>query len=438
MPSRRRPARWLALALLLPLPALASGGDPAARVALLLAAVLLAAKLGAHLAVRFGQAAVLGELLAGLVLGNLDLAGFGALEGIASDPSIDLLARLGVILLLFEVGLESTVPQMLSVGWSALAVATLGVATPMALGFAVGAWLLPDAGFVTRAFLGATLSATSVGITARVLQDLGAGQSSEARTILGAAVIDDVLGLLLLSVVTGMAAAAAAGTGIAAGALLRTVVASLGFLVGALLLGIWLAPTYFRLAARLRGRGVLLAVGLALCFVLAWAADAVGLAAIVGAFAAGLVLEELHFRDFTSRGELGLEHLVEPIVGFLSPIFFVVMGMRTDLRAFAHPTAIGLAVALSLAAIVGKQACALGVIGRGTDRLTVGLGMIPRGEVGLIFASIGQQLSIGGRPVVGPDAYAALVIMVIVTTLVTPPLLAWRIRSRGAGATTSR
>jgi Kef-type K+ transport system membrane component KefB len=421
--------RWVLLALLAPLPALASGPDPAARVALALAVILGAAKLGAHVAVRLGQAAVLGELVAGLFLGNLDLLGLGVFEGYAADPSIDLLARLGVILLLFQVGLESTVRQMLSVGWSALLVATLGVVTPMALGFAIGAWLLPGAGFVSHAFIGATLSATSVGITARVMQDLGAGQSSEARTILGAAVIDDVLGLLLLSVVSGMAAAAAAGTGIDAGSILHTIGESLLFLVGSLLLGVWLAPRLFRQASRLRGGGVLLAAGLALCFVLSWAADAVGLAAIVGAFAAGLVLEELHYRDFTDRGEHGMEELVAPIVGFLSPIFFVVMGMRTDLRAFAQPGAVGLALALTVAAIAGKQACALGVLGRGTDRLTVGLGMIPRGEVGLIFANIGQQLVVGGVPLVSRETFAALVTMVVVTTLVTPPLLAWRIRS---------
>jgi Kef-type K+ transport system membrane component KefB len=422
--------RWILVAALVPLPALASGGDPAARVALALALILGAAKLGADVAVRLGQAAVLGELVVGLVLGNLDLVGVRLFDGIATDPSVDLLARLGVILLLFQVGLEATVRQMLSVGWSALLVATLGVVTPMALGILVGAWLLPGAGFITNAFIGATLSATSVGITARVMQDLGAGQSNEARTILGAAVIDDVLGLLLLSVVSGMAVAAAAGTGIAAGTILHTIGESLLFLVGSLLLGIWLAPHFFRLASRLKGGGVLLAGGLVLCFVLSWAADAVGLAAIVGAFAAGLVLEELHYRDFTDRGERGLEALVAPIVGFLSPVFFVVMGMRTDLHAFAQPGTIGLAVALTLAAILGKQACAFGVLGGATDRLTVGLGMIPRGEVGLIFASIGQQLVVGGVPLVSRETFAALVVMVIVTTLVTPPLLAWRIRSR--------
>lgn len=421
--------RWLLLAVLVPIPALASSGDPAARAALALAVILPAARLGAHVAVRLGQAAVLGELVAGLLLGNLGLAGLHLFEPLASDPAIDLLARLGVILLLFQVGLESTVRQMLSVGWSALLVATLGVVTPMALGFLVGEWLLPGSGLVTHAFLGATLSATSVGITARVLQDLGAGQTREARTILGAAVIDDVLGLLLLGVVTGMAVAAAAGTGIAAGAIARSTGQSLAFLIGALALGIWLAPRYFRLASRLHGGGVLLAGGLSLCFLLSWAADAVGLAAIVGAFAAGLVLEELHYRDFTDRGEHGLQELVAPIVGFLSPIFFVVMGLRTDLRAFAQPGALGLALALTVAAIVGKQACALGVLGGATDRLTVGLGMIPRGEVGLIFASIGQQLVVGGSPVVSRETFAALVMMVIVTTLVTPPLLAWRIRA---------
>jgi Kef-type K+ transport system membrane component KefB len=171
--------------------------------------------------------------------------------------------------------------------------------------------------------------------------------------------------------------------------------------------------------------GVLLALSLAFCFLLAWAANAIGLAPIVGAFAAGLVLEEAHFVDFVGRGEKELEEILQPITSFLVPVFFVVMGMRTDLRAFTGPGVLLLATFITVAAVLGKQACALGVLGKSADRLTVGLGMIPRGEVGLIFANIGLSLSIGGQPIISSATFSAIVVMVIVTTMITPPLLKW-------------
>jgi Kef-type K+ transport system membrane component KefB len=405
--------------------------DPLATALLALACILLAAKLGGHIAMRFGQAAVLGELVAGVMLGNLDLVGVPQLEWIASDATVNTFAGLGVTLLLFEVGLESTVHQMLSVGGSALLVAVLGVVAPFALGWGAAAYLMPAAGSYAHAFAGATLTATSVGITARVLKDLGHTNSNEARIILGAAVIDDVLGLVVLAVMSSIIAAADAGHSISAAGLGRTLVSAVGFLGVAVVLGMRLSPRVFRAGARLRTPGVLLALALSLCFVLAWAASAIGLAAIVGAFAAGLILEQVHYVDFVSRGERPLEDLVHPLTSFLVPVFFVVMGMRTDLRAFAAPGVLLLAAGLTVAAIVGKQACALGVSSRVADRVTVSLGMIPRGEVGLIFANIGLGLSVRGQPVVSPDTFSALVVMVIVTTLVTPPLLKWSVARIG-------
>jgi Kef-type K+ transport system membrane component KefB len=184
----------------------------------------------------------------------------------------------------------------------------------------------------------------------------------------------------------------------------------------------------FRWAARLRTKGVLLALGLAFCFALAWLASAIGLAPIVGAFAAGLILEAAHYRDFTAKGEPALDELVHPIAAFLVPVFFVLMGMRTNLASFAVPGVPLLAAALIVAAIVGKQVCSLGVFGKGIDRLTVGIGMIPRGEVGLIFANIGVGLTVAGAPVIAPSTYSAIVAMVIVTTVVTPPALKWGLR----------
>lgn len=419
-------------AWILPSVAFASGSahaDPVASVVLYLAVILIAAKVGGDLAVRLGQPAVLGELVSGVVLGNLGALGLGVLEPIKTDASIDMLSRLGVLLLLFEVGLESTVAQMLKVGVTSFIVATLGVIAPFALGWLFGVWLLPNASPYLHVFLGATLTATSVGITARVLQDLKESQSAEARIILGAAVIDDVLGLVILAVVTGVISAADKGGSMNYADIGIIFAKAAAFLVGSLVIGIKLSPRLFTIASRLQGRGVLLAVGLAVCFVFSWLASVIGLAPIVGAFAAGLVLEDLHYRDFTTRGEHTLEHLIHPISTFLVPVFFVLMGMRTDLRAFAQPGVPLLALGLTIAAIVGKQVCSFGA-GKDVDRLTVGIGMVPRGEVGLIFANIGQSLTIGGRPLVDGAVFSAVVAMVIVTTMITPPALKWSLGRR--------
>jgi Kef-type K+ transport system membrane component KefB len=338
-----------------------------------------------------------------------------------------------VILLLFEVGLESTLAQMARVGWSALLVATLGVVAPLLLGIGVGAWLLPSEPFYMHLFLGAILTATSVGITARVLSDLGAAATPEARVILGAAVIDDVLGLVVLAAVTAIVGAADAGIPVGWGALLGIVGKTLAFLVVAMLLGVFVAPRVLARLARLRGTGVMLGFTLAFCFALAWGASAVGLAPIVGAFAAGLVLETAHYEPFHSRGERQVEELIHPIVQFLAPVFFVLMGFRVDLSTFAQVDVLLLAGALTVAGVVGKQVCALGVVDRGIRRLPVALGMIPRGEVGLIFASVGARLTYGGEPLVSPAVFSATVIVVITTTLVTPPLLTRAMRPVLAG-----
>jgi Kef-type K+ transport system membrane component KefB len=395
-----------------------------------LAIILAAAKLGGDLATRARQPAVLGELVAGVLLGNLGLIGITGLQGLATNPTLAALAQVGVIILLFEVGLESTVRDMLKVGATALLVATLGVIAPFALGWWVGALLLPGDGPYAHAFLGATLTATSVGITARVLRDLGKGATAEARVILGAAVVDDVFGLVILAVLSGLITAGNAGTPMAYGSVALIVAKAVVFLCGAIAVGLLAAPRLFGLASRLQGRGVLLATALVMCFALSWLASLIGLAAIVGAYAAGLILEDVHYRPFTERGERPLGELLQPVGAFLVPLFFVLMGMRVDLTAFAHSEILGLAALLTVAAIVGKQACALGAFGGRLDRLTIGLGMIPRGEVGLIFANIGLGLTIAGRPVIAATTYSAIVIMVIVTTLVTPPALRWSLERR--------
>jgi Kef-type K+ transport system membrane component KefB len=300
----------------------------------------------------------------------------------------------------------------------------------MLLGFFVSRAFFPQHDPLTHWFVGATLCATSVGITARVLRERGAVDSAEGRIILGAAVIDDVLGLLVLAVVAGIIQAADRGVAFDAWAIAGIVGRAAGFLVVAVIAGQWLSRRVFRLAAGLRGEGVLLSLAVAFCFLLAWLAGKAGLAPIVGAFAAGLVLDEVHTEQLVGRARRrrGVPELLEPIAGFLVPVFFVLMGMRVDLSVFGSGPVLGFAAALTVVAILGKQVCALGVLEKGADRLAVGLGMIPRGEVGLILASIGATLTLRGERVIDDAVFSAVVAMVAVTTFLTPPLLVARMK----------
>lgn len=396
-----------------------------------IALVLVVAKLVGDVFERLGQPAVLGELLAGIIVGNLTLLGFDGLDFIRTDPHLILLAEIGVILLLFEVGLESDLVEMARVGVSALLVAVVGVITPVALGYGVHWWFHPEATWHTHLFIGAILAATSVGITARVLQEIGKIDSPTGRVVLGAAVIDDVLGLVVLAVVAGIVQGANTGETLDAVQILVIIGKSLAFLVGAIVLGRPVSRLLFGWATVLLTRGVLLALALAFCFALAWGAGAVGLAPIVGAFAAGIVLDATMYRDLESRETHGLDALLHPITAFLVPVFFVVTGAKVQLGALNDGSILLLAGALTAVAIIGKQACALVAFGPGVNKLAVGLGMIPRGEVGLIFAAVGAGLTLDGTPVVDEATYAAVVVMVMITTMVTPPLLATALKKGG-------
>lgn len=401
-----------------------------------LAIILTLAKLGGALFERLNQPAVLGELIAGILAGNLILFGVTGIEPLKTNAIIAALAEIGVIILLFEVGLESNISEMLEVGWSSLLVAVVGVVAPFFLGWGISAIFLPEESVLVHVFIGATLCATSVGITARVLKDMGKLQIREARIILGAAVIDDVLGLLILAVVAGAIRAQMAGTALSILSVVLIASKSVLFLLGAILAGRYLVPHLFRRAERLEAGGVLLTVSVAFCFLLAWLAAVVGLAPIVGAFAAGLVLDEAHLHPFRARGE-ELEELLRPVSTLFVPIFFVLMGLKVDLRAIARPELFVFAGLLTLGAILGKQVCALAVLERPINRLAVGLGMIPRGEVGLIFAGIGATLSLPDangvlEPVINSATFGAVVMMVIITTLVTPPALKWSLGTRSS------
>lgn len=412
--------------------------DPVTPILLGISIVLLAAKLGGAAMVRLKQPAVLGELLVGVLLGNLVLFGFDGLEflrppgpmdhdvqsGHVVASTLDMLARIGVILLLFEVGLESSVRDMVKVGWSSLLVAILGVVAPFGLGWFVGQWMLPDHSWHVHLFLGATLSATSVGITARVFKDLGKSDTSVAKIVLGAAVIDDVLGLVLLAVVQAVIVQGTASVNEVAWIIGKALI----FLIGSVVVGDFLSPRLFKTAARLHVHGMLMVTGLVFCFALSWGASLMGLAPIVGAFAAGMILDEKHYEVLRTKDERSLEDWVLPVTTLLVPIFFVMMGFQVDLRSFQDPHVIILAAAITVAAIIGKQCCSLGALGAGVDRLSIGFGMIPRGEVGLIFAAIGQGLISNGKPVIEPAVYSAVVVMVMVTTFMTPPLLNWSLQ----------
>ena len=403
--------------------------DPITTLLIQLAVLLAAAKVAGWISVKVGQPAVLGEILIGILLGNVTLLGFHGFEPMKTDPILAILASLGVILLLFEVGLQSTVQEMMRVGPSSVLVATLGVVTPFALGWLAGAWLLPHETGLVHAFLGAVLTATSVGITARVLRDLGFSRTVEARIILGAAVVDDVFGLVILAALSGIITAAnQGGGGLNAAEVAWISVKALGFLVAAIQIGRKLTPRLLALASRIRVTGMLLTSGLVICLGLAYLGTLVGLSPIVGAFAAGLILEAGHFKNFEESRESSIESLLHPISTFLVPIFFVLTGLKVELRSFADGRIVVLALVLTAAAWVGKQACSLGVLERGVNRLAVGLGMVPRGEVGLIFANVGATLVIAGRPVITPELYSAVVIMVILTTVVTPAALQWGLK----------
>jgi Kef-type K+ transport system membrane component KefB len=387
---------------------------PVAALLLVVAAILVTAKLFGEVAERLGVPAVLGELVAGLILGP-GLLGVIPASGEPGAEVISFLAELGVILLLFEVGLETDLKQMFQVRSSATAVAVVGVTVPFVLGYLF--WLYaPHAASTSNAdqhsiaiLVGAVLTATSVGITARVLSDLGSLQTVEARIILGAAVIDDVLGLVILGAVSRLAGNGSVSTL----GLLRILAQGVGFLVLAVILGGLIVPRLFRLTDRLKVRGAVVTLAIALTLALAAAADLAGSALIIGAFAAGLVMrdsDQLH--TVVNEGR--------PVAGLLAPIFFVTVGAGANIRLLdprvpgAAPI-LGLAVALTLIAVAGKLVAGWAAPWQPFRRLAVGVGMVPRGEVGLIFADMGRRTGL-----LDAASFNAILIMVMATTFIAP------------------
>jgi Kef-type K+ transport system membrane component KefB len=392
-----------------------------------LGALVVLAKVGGLVAERWGQPSVLGELLVGIAVGNVlpfVLAGDGV-NVVRSDPTLSFLAQIGVLVLLFGIGLEADLRALLRVGASSILVAMIGIVAPLLLGWAAAAWLFPGGPSLMHLFIGAALTATSVGVTARVLKDLAVTRSHEAQVILGAAIVDDVLGLIVLAVLVALIAASGGGTPpslwTVGGIVLRAVV----FLALTVGVGHRLSPLVLRLAARSGHPEIMLIIGLGICFTCAYLAELVGLADIVGAFAAGLMLDP-HGEGVRAREQdATLDELLIPLSTLFVPLFFVLMGARVDVGSLASWAALGFGALLVVGAVLGKLTCGLGVIGSGTDRLAVGIGMIPRGEVGLIFAGIGSGTLLGGQPLLSEGQFAAIVLMVLVTTLVAPIGLRW-------------
>ena len=388
------------------------------RLLLDLLIVLLVAKAAAELAERLRIPAVLGEIGAGILIGPSALGwiSMGGERGV----SIAVIAEIGVLLLLLQVGMEMDLAELGKVGKASMSVAIIGVAVPFA-GGALAGIAMGEPG-KTAIFLGAALTATSVGITARVFGDLRALATTEARIVLGAAVADDVLGLVILTVVVKIVTGGEVGVG----TVLGTVGLAVGFLLLTGVLGVSVVPRLLDLVQKHASSGATLTVvGLVITLGFAQLADLAKLAFIIGAFMAGLALgrSHQHERIASDLGAVG---------NLFIPVFFVQIGLNTDLSAFSKPSVLGLAAVLTVVGIAGKLVAAFGAAGTRADKLLIGIGMVPRGEVGLIFASIGLA-----NGVLSPDLYGALIIVVLVTTVMTPPLLRMRVGSTSRPPTTA-
>jgi Kef-type K+ transport system membrane component KefB len=422
---------------------------------LFIVTLLLLARIGS-LIERCYQPSVLGELLMGVLLATVALCPcFHGIVDIARHPLVVGVAEIGVLLLLFRTGLESNLHEMKHIGLKSFTVAIVGVILPFIGGYIASKMLLPDLENNTCLFVGATLTATSVGISSRVFKDLNILKTIEAQIVLGAAVIDDVLGLLILAIVGGIVSSGH----VEVVPVIILCVKAIGFLLGTIVLGRLFAPYLGALAARIHsGVGMKMALALVFCGGFAYLASALaGLAPIIGAFAAGLILDPVHFKKFKSphlvkklhswsdqlrqsggsidliremekeaicKDRMHVEHLIEGISSFFVPIFFVYTGFQVDLSVFSDTKTIGIAFIITAVAVLGKLACGY-VAGKSVDRKLIGFGMIPRGEVGLIFLNVGKRLG-----VVNSQIFAIGVIMVILTTLLTPPILNAVIRKR--------
>ena len=438
--------------------------DPVASVVLWVTLIFFFGLMGRYAAQLVHQPGVLGELLMGVLLGNVcyffglplaimlreggaifDIMG-NVLSGVSIEDAVvtnlptfpeaqqqvtailkgsdgvnlirvayvvDSLSRYGVIFLLFMVGLETSIDEIKHTGRESMRVALLGVLVPIILGFLVTLLLMPNGSLKTDLFLAATLSATSVGITARVLKEMKKLRTREAKTILGAAMIDDVLGLIILAVVSSVVL-----TGVIEfGVLVRVIMQVVLFFAGVLLIGPWVLRRLVHVFRFLEPWESKLAISFVFVMALAWLATVVQLASIIGAFAAGLIIHDGFFDGHALEGKCDkqIRDLVAPLEALLAPLFFMLIGIQVKLELFWDWHVLVIAFGLTVAAVLGKLVCGFGAAKK-DDRLLIGIGMLPRGEVGLVFASIGRTLG-----VLSDELFSAIILMVIVTTFMAPP-----------------
>lgn len=448
-------------------------GDPIASVLLWVTMIFALGMLGRFIAQRLQQPGVLGELLMGVIFGNLlyyfkipeaiifregpsiftvmsdvlsgmslsqavdlsfpnhhsaieikqALSGSEGINLVKVAYALDIFSRYGVIFLLFMVGLESSVEEIKHTGKASFFVAVIGVVAPLILGFFVTQWLLPHPSFNTDLFVGATLTATSVGITARVLKELKKIRTREAKTILGAAMIDDILGLMILAIVSSIVINGRFDTY----TLLKIIAMTCLFFFAALKLGPLLLKAMAHLVKYFPFWEGKLIVSFFLVMLFSWLASVVQLASIIGAFVAGLIIEDRYFDQYHEHKKQTIQELIAPLELLLAPLFFMLIGLQVKLETFLNSSVLLMALGLVIAAILGKLISGIGAP-KQDDRLLIGIGMLPRGEVGLVFASIGRSLG-----VITDELFSAIIIMVIATTFMAPPALKWRFNRKKEG-----
>jgi Kef-type K+ transport system membrane component KefB len=464
-----QPFIWAIIICLLPSFAFASSEtshmDPAASVILWVTLIFFCGVMGRFLATRFNQPGVLGELLMGVFVGNVcyfsgmqlavvlregasifsimsdllaglplekavnavipdthdasqviaALSGRNGTELVKVAYIVDIFSRYGVIFLLFMVGLESSIQELKHTGRESIQVAMIGVFAPMALGLLVTYFLMPAASFQADLFVAATLSATSIGITARVLKDLKKLRSREAKTILGAAMIDDILGLIILAIVSSIVINGVVDLFQVGHVVLLAMI----FFFGALMIGPWVLRRLVNFFKPFESWEVKLFTAFLFSMSLAWLASIVQLATIIGAFVAGLIIHDGFFApdERINKNALTIQNVVAPLEAILAPLFFMLIGIQVKIETFLDWHVLLIAAGLLIAAILGKLLSGLGA-NRKDDRLLIGIGMLPRGEVGLVFASIGRVIG-----VITDELFSAIILMIIVTTFVAPPWL---------------
>ncbi|HEX9913248.1 MAG TPA: cation:proton antiporter [candidate division Zixibacteria bacterium] len=362
--------------------------------------IFASAKLLGEVFERFKQSAVIGEILAGVILGPQ------VLNLIGTSEIFPVLAEIGVIILLFTVGLQTKLEEIIKVGTTSLIVAFLGVAFPFIFGYLYT--LIINHTTIEAMFIGAAMVATSVGITARVFADLGIVETRVARVILSAAVIDDVIGLLVLAIVTGV------GKGTLSFVKIGLItLEAVGFIIFLIIIGRRVVHRMVPRVASFRTKDAVFSLAILFCLFLSVVASYIDLAAIVGAFLAGMVLSGLNL-------EYNLSIKTESLYNFLVPFFFVILGSWIDLSIFSQPALLWAALVITLFAILGKLlGCGLGALNLGKkEAFMVGFGMVPRGEVGMIIASIGLSMQ-----AITSDLYTVIIFMVMATTFITPPIL---------------